>query len=298
MNKFKTYIEFSKFRLALTVVISAVITYCFAVDYIEAEFSWLNVLWVSLGGFLVTAASNGLNQVIEVELDKLMDRTKNRPLPTGRMSVNEALVVSGLAGLSGVWILWEFMNPLAGVLGIIALFSYALVYTPLKRVTPFAVFVGAFPGALPPIIGWVAATGEMESPVMWMLFAIQFVWQFPHFWAIAWKGQDDYAKAGFRMLPSSGGRDLSSAFQILIYSLFLIPVSLLPQVFSYLSPEAEIITGWSTPVVLMSGIWMFWKSLKLYKSLDVKDATKLLYASLLYLPLVQLALLVDKLVSQ
>ena len=296
MNKFKTYIEFSKFRLALTVVISAVITYCFAVDYIETEFSWLNVLWVSLGGFLITAASNGLNQVIEVELDKLMDRTKNRPLPTGRMSVNEALVVSGVAGLSGAWILWEFMNPLSGVLGIIALFSYALVYTPLKRVTPFAVFVGAFPGALPPVIGWVAATGEMESPVMWMLFAIQFVWQFPHFWAIAWKGQDDYAKAGFRMLPSSGGRDLSSAFQILIYSLFLIPVSLLPQVFSYLSPKANIITGWSTPVVLMSGIWMFWKSLKLYKSLDVKDATKLLYASLLYLPLVQLALLVDKLV--
>lgn len=297
MNKFKTYIEFSKFRLALTVVISAVITYCFAVDYIETEFSWLNVLWVSLGGFLVTAASNGLNQVIEVELDKLMDRTKNRPLPTERMSVNEALIVSGVAGLSGVWILWEFMNPLAGVLGIIALFSYALVYTPLKRVTPFAVFVGAFPGALPPIIGWVAATGEMESPVMWMLFAIQFVWQFPHFWAIAWRGQDDYAKAGFRMLPSAGGRDLSSAFQILIYSLFLIPVSLLPQFFSLASPDANIIAGWSTPIVFISGIWMFWKSLKLYKSLDVKDATKLLYASLLYLPLVQLALLVDKLVS-
>lgn len=273
------------------------ITYCFAVDYIEAEFSWLNVFWVSLGGFLVTAASNGLNQVIEVELDKKMDRTKSRPLPTSRMSVNEALIVSGVEGLAGSWILWEYMNPLAGILGMVALFSYALVYTPLKRITPFAVFVGAFPGALPPVIGWVAATGEMESPVMWMLFAIQFVWQFPHFWAIAWKGQDDYAKAGFRMLPSSGGRDISSAFQILIYSLFLIPVSLLPQFFSLATAEVTIISGWSTPIVLFAGIWMFLKAFKLYKSLDIKDATKLLYVSLMYLPLVQLALLIDKLVS-
>lgn len=281
----------------MTVVISAVITYCFAVDYIGADFHWLNVLWVSLGGFLVTASSNGLNQVIEVELDKLMDRTKTRPLPTQRMSINEALLVAGIEGLAGSWILWEFMNPLAGILGLIALFSYALVYTPLKRVTPFAVFVGAFPGALPPIIGWVAATEEMQSPVMWMLFSIQFVWQFPHFWAIAWRGHEDYSKAGFRMLPSKGGKDLSTAFQILVYSLFLIPVSLLLHVFSIATPDMTIIRGWSSPIVLLAGVWMFTKALKLYKSLDVKDATKLLYASLLYLPLVQLALLIDKLLT-
>lgn len=296
LERIRLYIEFTKFRLASLVVISAVITFLFACYYQGIEYSGIDIVWLSLGGFLVTGASNGLNQVIEVDLDKLMDRTKNRPLPSGRMTVNEGLVVSGLFGLIGVMILWFNMNRLSGILGIVALVSYALIYTPLKRKTPFAVFVGAFPGAFPPVIGWTCATGEMNSPVLWMLFAIQFVWQFPHFWAIAWKVHDDYLKAGFRMLPSAGGKDLSSAFQILVYSLFLIPVSLLPHFFSVINPGFTIVSGWSSIVLVIAGLWMFIKAYKLYKSLRTEDATKLMFASFFYLPIVQLALLIDKLI--
>lgn len=294
VGKIRTYVEFSKFRLASLVIISAVITFLFAAYYNNISYTFSDILWLSLGGFLVTGASNGLNQVIEVELDKLMDRTKNRPLPSGRMTLNEGLIVSGVMGFIGIVILWEFINPLSGKLGVAALVSYVLFYTPLKRITPFSVFVGAFPGAIPPVIGWTAATGEMNSPVLWMLFAIQFVWQFPHFWAIAWKVNDDYLKAGFKMLPSSGGRDLSSAFQILIYSLFLIPVGLLPHLFSVMSPDVNIVSGWSSPVIFIAGLWMFWKAYKLYKSLSIEDATSIMFASFFYLPIVQLALLIDK----
>lgn len=294
LGKLKTYIEFSKFRLSFLVVVSAVLTYLFAASTFYIEWDYVDMLCLIFGGFLVTAGSNGLNQVIEIDLDKLMDRTKNRPLPSGRMTVNEGLIVSGLLGFVGVLILWKGMNQLSGILGLFALVSYALIYTPLKRKTPFAVFVGAFPGAIPPVIGWTAATGEMEHPVLWMLFAIQFVWQFPHFWAIAWKMHDDYAKAGFRMLPSPGGKDKSSAYQIMVYTLFLIPVSTLLYLFDFYSDQINYVHGYSLPVVLILGFWFAYKSLKLFKSLDDKDATALMFASFVYLPLVQIAILLDK----
>lgn len=281
-EKIKAYVAFSKLRLASLVVLSAFISYLYAADTIN----WMSVLYLVVGGFLVTGASNGFNQVIEKDLDKLMERTKSRPIPTGKMTPKEGLIVSLVMAIIGISILWFMLNPLSGLLGTLALILYAGIYTPLKRITPFAVFVGAFPGAIPPMLGYVAESGEFGL-VPGLLFAIQFVWQFPHFWAIAWKQHDDYAKAGFRLLPSPGGRDSSSAFQCLVYSLFLIPTSLLPYYFG--------ISGWISAIVIgVLGIWFAWYSYKLFSSLDNKVATKLMFASFVYLPIVQLALLIDK----
>ncbi len=286
LSKVSSYIQFSKFRLASLVVFSAVITYIVAT---KGEYTGMQLLWLTLGGFLVTAASNGYNQVIEKDLDKLMERTKNRPLPTGKMSVPEGIIVASIMGISGIYILAHYFNPLTGLLGFIALILYALVYTPLKRKTPFAVFVGAFPGAMPPLIGWVAAVGMIDVSGL-TVFAVQFMWQFPHFWAIAWRLNDEYTKAGFKMLPSPGGRDKASAFQILLYSLFLIPVSLLPAAF--------MLSGmFYTVVAIIAGSIFAYQAFTLYKKLDIPSATKLMFGSFLYLPLVQIALLIDYLLK-
>lgn len=200
-HKIADYAAFFKLRLASLVVFSAILGYLIAVDHIV----WTDLIWLCIGGFLVTGSSNGYNQIIEKELDKLMDRTKVRPLVTGRMTKPEALVVASTSGLIGVLILWLKLNPLSGLLALISLILYVVIYTPLKQKTPWAVFVGAFPGAIPPMLGWVAATGHFGLEPG-LLFATQFMWQFPHFWAIAWKADNDYAKAGFHLLPSKGER--------------------------------------------------------------------------------------------
>ena len=189
---FKDYALLGKPRLSTLVVISAVFCFVLGSNELDAEKVW----WLVAGGFLVTMSSNAFNQIIERDLDKLMDRTRNRPLPDGRLSVVQATVFAVLTGLFGTLILWFKMNPLSGVLGFSALLLYSLVYTPLKRKTPFAVFVGAFPGAMPPMLGWAAATGHIGLEGM-ILFFVQFMWQFPHFWAIAWMLDDDY-KVAFR----------------------------------------------------------------------------------------------------
>ena len=282
VSKAKDYAMLFKLRLSFLVVFSAVAGYFLAATSIN----WLDVFYLALGGFLVTGASNGFNQVIEKELDKLMDRTKNRPLAAGRMASLEALVTSALVGSVGLLLLWFMLNPLSGVLGALALFLYVAVYTPLKRITPWAVFVGAFPGAIPPMLGWVAYTGKfgIEPGV---LFVVQFMWQFPHFWAIAWKMHDDYKKAGFSLLPSPSGRGKASAFQVLIYSLFLIPASLLPTLFG--------VTGTIAAIAAFGlGVWFFAYSLKLYKTLAMEQATKLMFASFIYLPLVLIVYIIDK----
>ena len=222
---------FTKMRLASLVVFSAFITYLTAVYFnstkydLEIIVDWTKVCWLSLGGFLVTAGSNGFNQIIEKDLDKLMSRTCNRPLPTGRMSASTAWLISMFCGIAGTLILWFKLNPLTGALGLASLITYSVIYTPLKQKTPWAVFVGAFPGAAPPLIGWVACEASLDLPVPWIisppalsLFCLQFMWQFPHFWAIAWRCHNDYKNAGFHLLPSSEGKDLKSAFQILLYS--------------------------------------------------------------------------------
>lgn len=280
--KLKDYGQLLKLRLASLVVFSAVVTYFMAAE----NPSWIQALLLTLGGFLVTGSSNAFNQIIEKELDKKMDRTQQRPLPQDRLSESEALVFSALIGLLGIWILWHFMNPLSGILGIAALLSYVVVYTPLKRITPFAVFVGAFPGAIPPMLGWVAATGVMSVEAV-VVFLIQFMWQFPHFWALAWMLDDDYKKAGFQMLPSITGRSKTSAFQVMVYTAGLIPIGLLPYFFQMAGPVSAVITT-------LCGVYFMFKAIKLHQTLEISDARKLLYASFVYLPVVQLALLFDK----
>jgi len=285
MNKVKDYAQFMKMRLASIVVLSAAISFVIGSQTVD----FTKMLLLILGGFLVTGSSNGFNQIIEKNLDKLMDRTQNRPLPQSRMSVTESIVLATIMGISGIVILWVFMNPMSGILGATALVLYTVVYTPLKRVTPFAVFIGAFPGAIPPLLGYVATTtgfGEIKFQA-WILFVVQFIWQFPHFWAIAWVLDDDYKKAGFRMLPSAGGRDKSSAFQVLVYTLFLLPISLFPVLFGMSGIVSAII-------ISISGIFFAYLAYKLYKDCTVESARKLMFGSFIYLPIVQLAVMIGK----
>lgn len=282
-NKAKDFGQLMKFRLSSLVVFSAITAFIMASNQID----WFKVLMLTLGGFLVTGASNAFNQIIEKDLDKLMERTQTRPLPQDRLSHSESLIFSFLIGATGVFLLWHFMNPLSGILGIAAMFSYAVIYTPMKRVTPFAVFIGAFPGAIPPMLGWVAATNHLGLEAL-ILFAIQFIWQFPHFWALAWILDDDYKKAGFRMLPAADGRSKTSALQIAVYTAGLVPIGLLPFAFRMAGPVSAVITS-------ICGIYFMYTAIRLLKSCELNDARKLLYASFIYLPVVQLALMFDKL---
>jgi protoheme IX farnesyltransferase len=282
-QKMKDYGQLLKLRLASLVVFSAVVSYLMASDNPD----WITAVLLTLGGFLVTGASNSFNQIIEKDLDRKMARTENRPMPNSRLSHTEALFFSTIIGAIGIFILWYFMNPLSGILGLAALVSYVGIYTPLKRITPFAVFVGAFPGAIPPMLGWVAVSGEMSIQAL-ILFAIQFMWQFPHFWALAWILDDDYKKAGFHMLPAADGRSKTSALQVMVYTAGLIPIGILPYVFLMAGPVSAVITT-------ICGIYFMAKAIKLHKTLEIADARKLLYASFVYLPVVQLALLFDKL---
>ncbi len=282
-SKIKSFLKLTKFTLSALVVFSAIITF-----FTVAEtYNWKQVLAICLGGFLVTAAANGFNQIIEKDLDKLMNRTKLRPIPTGNLTVNQAFVICAIFGIIGTIMLWVFTNPLSGIIGFVSIILYTLVYTPLKRVTPFSVFVGAIPGALPTLIGSIAATdgfGHISFFAI-LLFCIQFFWQFPHFWAIAWVSHDDYQRAGFFMLPSKGGRDKSSRSQILVYTLSLFPIALTPFIFNF--------TGWmSATVVSYMGLVFIIQAYNLFKSGTIVDARKLMFGSFVYLPLVQIALMI------
>ncbi len=263
-------------------MLSSVFGFLLAVDTVI----WGELGCLVLGGFLVTGASNAVNQILEKDLDAKMARTAQRPLASGRIMETEALIVSVVSGLSGIFLLWYFLNPLSGILGALSLFVYTFLYTPLKQKTPFAVFVGAFPGAVPPMLGWVAASGNF-GPGPGSLFAMQFMWQFPHFWAIAWVMHEDYEKAGFRLLPSRGGRDKSSAFQILLYSLFVTPAALLPIFFG-------VSGSFSAYIVIGAGILLLLPAWKLYFNGRMEDAKRVMYASFIYLPLVQVAYVIDK----
>lgn len=282
-SRAQDYNQLVKVRLTSLVVFSSVITYLTAAT---GPINWTEVLMLALGGFLVTGSSNGINQVIEKDYDKLMVRTANRPVATQRMGVTEAITASLLMGIAGVLIIHQFLNPLCGWLSLAALVSYAFIYTPLKRVSPVSVFVGAFPGALPTMLGWVAFTGKIDLPAI-LLFGVQFFWQFPHFWSIAWILDEDYKRAGFRMLPSSPGRDRGTALQTLLFSLVLIPVGMLPYQFG--------VTGMISAIVgAFGGLMLTWYAFRLFRSCETADARKLMFASFLYLPLVQLAYLFDK----
>ena len=278
--KIKSYILFTKFRLSALVIISALSGYLFANGHDNYE-----IFLLLVGGLLVTAASNGSNQIWERDLDKLMKRTEKRPLPEGNMSLTEAYLIVIISLVVGTFMLYQ-INFYSALLGVCAYISYVFLYTPLKRVTPWAVFVGAFPGAIPPMLGAVAASGKFDV-VAGVLFFVQFIWQFPHFWAIAWVVFDDYKAGGFALLPSKLGKSKNSAYQIAIYSFVLIPFSLLPWLLGWTGITSLIIAT-------IIGVLFFLQSYKLLMTCDDKDARKLMFASFFYLPIIQFLYVFDK----
>lgn len=290
-SKIQDYIALGKFRLASLVVFSAALGYLIALSSL-ADFDWIDFTALILGGFFVTAASNAYNQIWERNLDIKMDRTKDRPVAAGRLTISEAIIFASVTGLVGEILLF-MLNPLSGTLGLLAMAMYVLLYTPLKPISPIAVFVGAFPGSIPPMLGYVAVDGEFGL-IPGILFLTQFFWQFPHFWAIAWKLNDDYLKAGFKMLPSAEGKNKISAFQIFFYSFVMIPIGILPCV--KLTPAMEPICSIYAMIVLIPlGVLLVVPALKLYRTLEDKYAKQLMFASFLYLPIAQLTYLFFKL---
>ncbi|MCB9189607.1 MAG: protoheme IX farnesyltransferase [Flavobacteriales bacterium] len=284
-SKTQDFVALGKLRLASLVVFSAVLGYLIALPSL-AHFDWVSFLALIFGGFLVTASSNAFNQIWERNLDIKMDRTKDRPVAAGRLSVKEAIIFSVLSGAIGEVLLF-MLNPLSGALGLLAMVMYVLLYTPLKTISPVAVFVGAFPGSIPPMLGYIAVTGEFG----WfpgVLFLTQFFWQFPHFWAIAWNIHDDYLKAGFQLLPSKSGRTKASAFQIFIYSAALIPIGVLPCI--QLTPEMQpLCSPYAAIVLIPLGLMKMFPAMRLYQTLDKKYARQLMFGSFIYLPVAQLA---------
>jgi protoheme IX farnesyltransferase len=279
-KKIQAYIVFTKFRLASSVILSALAGYLFADGT-----NGLHIFYLLIGGLLVTAASNGSNQIWERDLDKLMKRTERRPIPMELMSLKEAIIVVTLSLIVGTYLLY-LINLSSALLGLTAFILYVFVYTPLKRVTPWAVFVGAFPGAIPPMLGAVAATNNFGL-LPGVLFFIQFMWQFPHFWAIAWVLFDDYKTGGYALLPSKTGRSKESAFQILVYSLAMVPFSLLPWLLGWTGNISLIIATISSTI-------FFLYAFKLYITCDTADARKLMFASFIYLPVIQFLYVFDR----
>ncbi len=282
-QKVTDYNQLVKTRLTFLVVLSAVITYATAA--FNQGIVWFDMFILIIGGTLVTGSSNGINQIIEKNFDKLMVRTANRPVATNRMSVAEAVIASALMGITGVLLMGYYLNPLAGGIAALSLVMYAFIYTPMKRVSPISVFIGAFPGALPVLIGYTAFSGAFTYEAL-ILFGVQFFWQFPHFWSIAWILDDDYKRAGFKMLPTYA-KDKKSALITLAFTICLLPIGLMP--------TFEGFTGLTSGIVAIAGgLMLSYFSFRLYKTCDNKDAKRLMFASFLYLPLVQFAYLFDK----
>lgn len=282
MAKAQAYWELLKFRLSFLVAFSCAFGFVLA----SPSINWSSLLMLFLGALLLSGSSVTINQIIEKDLDKLMTRTMNRPLPTGRVSVNEASVFALICFVSSISILLTFTNVLTTILSIVSMLLYCFAYTPLKRVGSIAVFVGAIPGALPPLLGWVAATGTVTHEA-WIIFGIQFIWQFPHFWAIAWVADDDYKKAGFKLLPWGGQKDLNTAIQIMIYTLFLLPLGLLPAKFGVTGIDSAI-------VATICGVLFLAQTFSLMKTGSRQSALRIMFGSFLYLPIVQIAYLLDK----
>jgi heme o synthase len=283
-SKLRDYMMLVKFSLTFMVVFSAVISYLLAP--VIVGFNAKMILLLFAGGFLVTGSANAINQVVERDTDALMKRTAKRPLASGRMSPAEGWLFAVIAGALGVFVLGYFFNLLAAGLAAFSLFLYAFIYTPLKKVNSISVLVGAVPGALPCLIGWAAGT-DVLSAGGWALFAIQFFWQFPHFWAIAWIAHKDYSGAGFKMLPSVEGPTKYSAIQSVIYSLLLIPVGMLP----YFIEMTGLV---SLVIVFIANLFMVWQCVRLYREMEIKAARRVMFSSYIYLPVVLLALLADK----
>ena len=282
MSTLKVVFQLTKFRLSFLVSFSAIFGFVLASD----SFRILDLLILGLSGYLVTASSVINNQILEKDLDKKMDRTKKRPLPTNKISKKNSLIISLIFMFFGLFLMLFFFNMIACLLSLVSLILYTFVYTPLKRVGPIAVFVGAIPGALPPLIGWVAFSGEITIEAI-IIFSIQFIWQFPHFWAIAWIYHDDYKKVGFKLLPSKGEKNFNTALNIMTYTLFLIPLGLLPTIFGI----TGIVSG---AIAVLCAILFLAQTFKLFKDYSRSSALKIMFGSFIYLPIVQISFILDK----
>jgi len=276
------FVRLLKLRLTLLVGFSALMGYLLT----NVSYTISNLILFLLSSVLITGAANIVNQIIEIETDKLMDRTKERPLPLGFISEKEAIIFVFILLSSGLVIQTVYFNVLSSLISFLSFVLYSFVYTPLKRKGSIAVLVGAFPGAFPPLIGWVAATGNLSTEAF-IIFGIQFIWQFPHFWAIAWVAYDDYTKAGFKLLPGSGLRNAQTALQIMIYNVYLIPIALLPYFFG--------ITGKTSAIIAtVLGLLFLTQTVYLMKTCERKAALFMMFGSFLYLPVVQIAFVLDK----
>ncbi len=288
----KDYLLLIKVSLSIMVVFSSIISFLLtpgADDYVDI---WKRVFWLFVGGMLVTGSANAINQVVEKDTDAVMKRTAKRPVAAGRMSQQHGWIFAIITGFAGVLILGYFFNWLSAGLAAFSLFLYAFIYTPLKKVNSIAVLVGAIPGALPCLIGWAAGNNDLAIGG-WILFAFQFFWQFPHFWAIAWLAHQDYTKAGFKLLPAEEGPTKFTAMQTIAYSLILMPVSLAPFVTgmcSYADLQGKIGVG----LIVLANIFMIGRCIKLYRDMDVKSARNVMFGSYLYLPVAMLAMLLSK----
>ena len=280
----KSFLDLTKARLAISVVFSSIVGYLLAVD----SFDFYTLILLSIGGYCMVGASNSFNQIIERDIDALMDRTKNRPIPSNKISVNTAFYISIILTLIGIVVLYK-INPRTALFGAISIFIYTCLYTPLKPLTPLSVFVGAFPGAIPFMLGWVAASNSFGIEPG-TLFMIQFFWQFPHFWALGWMLHEDYQKAGINMLPTRK-RDKSTALQIVLYSLWTIIISIFPV--TGLTGDLRLSVT-SAIVVVILGVVMLYYSINLYNKMDISAAKKLFTVSIIYLTLLQLTYLIDK----
>ena len=296
--KIKDYFQLTKFTLSFTVVFTCVLCYLIAPNIIE--YNWLYILILFIAGLMVTGSANAINQAVEKDTDALMKRTAKRPVASGRMTANEAYAFAGITGIGGVVLMYVFFNPESAGLSAFSIFLYAFIYTPLKKVSSVAVLVGAFPGALPCLIGWVAATGiinpfgwinvgadSFSNGAGWALFGIQFLWQFPHFWAIAWLAHGDYARAGFKLLPSKEGPTKFTALQSVLYTIVMIPVGILPYYFHI----TGIVSLW---IVLAANLFLLIQCLRLLFELNATAARRVMFSSYIYLPVVFLSLLADK----
>lgn len=282
-SKVKDYFQLTKFTLSFMVVFSCVVGYLLVPG---VSFDVWKVLCLFVGGLCITGSANTVNQIVERRSDALMSRTKKRPLPSGRMQLLEAIAFATLLGLAGLAIMALEFNFLSAWLSLGSLLLYGFVYTPWKKWNSLAVLVGAIPGALPPLIGWVAGAGVL-SYGGWILFVIQFLWQFPHFWAIAWLAYEDYNKAGFKLLPSGEGKNQFTALQAIMYTILLVPAGWLP----YFYKMSGIV---SALIIFLLSLFFVYRAWQLYRTLDVKAARRLMFGSYIYLTALQLILLVDK----
>ena len=287
MQKIKDYKELIKLTLSFTVVFTCVICFLLVPNN---GYNLKMILVLFVAGLLITGSANAINQAVEKDSDAQMKRTASRPVAAGRMSVTEAYLFAIIAGIIGCLMMWFFFNLTSALLSAFSLFVYAFIYTPLKKVNSVSVLVGAFPGAFPCLIGWVA--GFYDQPISWtgglVLFAIQFIWQFPHFWAIAWVAHQDYTKVGFKLLPSKEGPTRFTAVQAIMYSVLMIPIGILPKYFGM----TGLTSMW---ILIFANLFMVMQCVRLYFSMGVKSARRVMFSSYIYLPIVYLALLWDKL---